>query len=75
MSMTNSTDRVEIITSVQRRRRWRAPKKVRMVEETFGTSDGGARQPDRGWQRGFTALKVKLASLEGGTPLWPLDLS
>src|SRR6478672_12195238 len=35
VSMTNSTDRVEIITSVQRRRRWTAPEKVRMVEETF----------------------------------------
>ena len=35
MSVTNSTDRVEIITSVQRRRRWTAPEKVRMVEETF----------------------------------------
>src|SRR5262249_22108045 len=33
--MTNSSDRVEIITSVQRRRRWTAPEKVRMVEETF----------------------------------------
>lgn len=33
--MTNSTDRLEIITSVQRRRRWTAPEKVRMVEETF----------------------------------------
>src|SRR5262249_31787151 len=33
--MTNSTDGVEIITSVQRRRRWTAPEKVRMVEETF----------------------------------------
>src|ERR1700747_55055 len=33
--MTNSTNRVEIITSVQRRRRWTAPEKVRMVEETF----------------------------------------
>src|SRR5262249_18507017 len=28
-------DRVEIITSVQRRRRWTAAEKVRMVEETF----------------------------------------
>jgi len=34
--MTNSTNRVEIITSVQRRRRWMAPEKVRMVEETLG---------------------------------------
>jgi transposase len=35
VSMTNTTDRVEIITSVQRRRRWTASEKVRMVEETF----------------------------------------
>ena len=69
MSMTNSTDRVEIITSVQRRRRWTAPEKVRMVGETFepgmtvslvarrhGVAPNrlfdGARQPDRGRQRG-----------------------
>jgi hypothetical protein len=30
--MTNPTDCVEIITSVQRRRRWTASEKVRMVE-------------------------------------------
>ena len=35
VSMTNPTDCVEIITSVQRRRRWTACEKVRMVEETF----------------------------------------
>jgi transposase len=35
VSMTNPTDRVEIITSVQRRRRWTASEKVRIVEETF----------------------------------------
>ncbi len=35
MSMTNPTNHVEIITSVQRRRRWTAAEKVRMVEETF----------------------------------------
>src|SRR5882757_4193856 len=33
--MSNPANRVEIITSVQRRRRWSAPEKVRMVEETF----------------------------------------
>src|SRR6476661_446629 len=33
--MTNTSDRVEVITSVQRRRRWTASEKVRMVEETF----------------------------------------
>ena len=35
MFMTDTPDRVEIITSVQRRRRWTASEKVRMVEETF----------------------------------------
>ena len=35
MSMTNPSDRVEIITSVQRRRRWTASEKVQIVEETF----------------------------------------
>src|SRR5262245_53851434 len=34
VSMTNPADRVEIITSVQRRRRWTASEKVRIVEET-----------------------------------------
>jgi transposase len=33
--MSNPADRGEIITSVQRRRRWAAAEKVRMVEETF----------------------------------------
>src|SRR5262245_60628972 len=33
--MSNPAHRVEIITSVQRRRRWTASEKVRMVEETF----------------------------------------
>src|SRR5262245_41707218 len=35
VSMTNPADRVEIITSVQYRRRWTAPEKVRMVEGSF----------------------------------------
>jgi transposase len=35
VSTTNPTDHVEIITSVQRRRRWTASEKVRMVEESF----------------------------------------
>ena len=35
MSMSNPTNHIEIITSVQRRRRWTASEKVRMVEETF----------------------------------------
>ena len=35
MSMTNPPNRIEVVTSVQRRRRWTASEKVRMVEETF----------------------------------------
>ena len=35
MSMTGSIDRVEVITSVQRRRRWSAEEKTRIVEETY----------------------------------------
>jgi transposase len=35
MPMTGSIDRVEVITSVQRRRRWSAEEKTRIVEETY----------------------------------------
>ena len=35
MSMINPPNRIEVVTSVQRRRRWTASEKVRMVEETF----------------------------------------
>ncbi len=35
MSMTNSSNPIEVITSVQSRRRWTASEKVRMVEETL----------------------------------------
>ena len=34
MSMTGNIDRVEVITSVQRRRRWSAEEKARIVQET-----------------------------------------
>src|ERR1700748_1954465 len=33
--MINPPHRIEVVTSVQRRRRWTASEKVRMVEETF----------------------------------------
>ena len=35
MTNTSGPNRVEIITSVQRRRRWTAAEKVRLVEQTF----------------------------------------
>jgi len=44
VSMNNPTDRIEIITSVQRRRRWTASEKVRMVEETFEHATSSKKQ-------------------------------
>ena len=35
MSMTGKIDRVEVITSVQRRRRWSAEEKTRIVQEAY----------------------------------------
>jgi transposase len=35
MSMTDHSPRIEVITSVQRRRRWSATEKMQMVEETY----------------------------------------
>ena len=35
MSMTENIDRIEVITSVQRRRRWSADEKARIVQETY----------------------------------------
>jgi transposase-like protein len=35
VSMTGNADRVEVITSVQRRRRWSAEEKARIVQETY----------------------------------------
>jgi transposase len=35
MPMTGNIDRIEVITSVQRRRRWSAEEKARIVQETY----------------------------------------
>ena len=35
MSMTGKIDRIEVITSVQRRRRWSVEEKARIVQETY----------------------------------------
>ena len=37
MSMTGKIDRVEVITSVQRRRRWSAEEKAQIVQETYAS--------------------------------------
>ena len=46
-----SPPRVEVITSVQRRRRWSAVEKVQMVEETTQRWDVRARRGEAGWRR------------------------
>ena len=38
MSMTGKIERVEVITSVQRRRRWSAEEKAAIVQETYAPS-------------------------------------
>ena len=35
VSMTDTSPKVEVITAIQRRRRWSADERVRMVEETY----------------------------------------
>jgi len=40
--MTNTPDHIEIVTSVQRGRRWTAAEKMRLVEATFAS-----RSPER----------------------------
>ena len=52
VSMTNPADRVEIITSVQRPRRWTASEKVRIVEETFSRHAYWLRRVHRQWRLG-----------------------
>lgn len=36
MRMTDTSEKVEVVTSVQRRRRWTAAEKMQMVEESLG---------------------------------------
>src|SRR5215475_6369146 len=42
VSMTGKIDRVEVITSVQRRRRWSAEEKARIVQETYAPGMSGS---------------------------------
>ena len=35
MSLTGKIDRIEVITSVRRRRRWSAEEKAQIVQETY----------------------------------------
>ena len=50
MSMTGKSERVEVITSVERRRRWTAEEKAAIVQETpafAGAGAVGAGEPGR----------------------------
>ena len=62
MSMINPPNCIEVVTSVQRRRRWTASEKVRMVEETFAPGMTGmvAKPEYRGTATGFAYVFVKL---------------
>jgi transposase len=48
--MTDHSAKIEVITSVQRRRRWNGAEKMRMVEETYEpeATVSGARRTHRG---------------------------
>ena len=54
MSMTGKIDRIEVITSVQRRRRWSAEEKARIVQETPACAGAGSARRDyrcRWWRQ------------------------
>src|SRR3954467_5088855 len=61
-------ERVEVITSVQRRRRWSTEEKVRIVEETYLPGNSVSREAS--WHRGQPALHLAQvaarASLDDG---------
>jgi len=76
--MTRNTQRIEVITSVQRRRRWTAGEKLAMVDETFeaGASvssvarhHGVAPNQLFGWRR--LAADGALTATGAGEPVVP----
>jgi transposase len=54
---------VEVITSIQRRRRWSAAERARMVEETYAP---GASVSSVAWQHGVNPNKLFPWCLLGG---------
>ena len=59
-----SPPRVEVITSVQRRRRWPTAEKIRLVEETMQPGDVGVLRGPASGRR--SQLAVQLASTNAG---------
>ena len=66
MSMTNPTDRIEIITSVQRWRRWTASDKIRMVDENFEPGRNGELGSAPAWHCPKPAVHVRRLVSHGG---------
>src|SRR5829696_7860741 len=58
-------ERVEVITSVQRRRRWSTEEKVRIVEETVSARQLGLARREASWHRGQPALHLAQADGAG----------
>src|SRR5215471_5606167 len=67
VSMTNPANRVEIFTSVKRRRRRTASEKVRIVEETFEPGMIGTLGSSPPWRCPEPALHLAPALRPGGT--------
>ena len=61
MSMTGNIDRVEVITSVQRRRRWSAEEKARTVQETYAPGMSVALVGAAAWGRARTQCHLASA--------------
>ena len=66
MSMTNPTDRIEIITSVRRWRRWTASDKIRMMEENFEPGMNGELGSSPAWHCPKPAVHVRRLVSQGG---------
>src|ERR1041385_166274 len=78
VSMTGNIDRVEVITSVQRRRRWSAEEKARIVQETYAPGCSVslvARQHGVASNQVFTWRRLyaegALSAIGAGEEVWP----
>ena len=58
-------ERVEVITSVQRRRRWSTEEKVRIVEETYLPGNSGLARREASWHRGQPAFHWRRLMAQG----------
>ena len=71
MTMTGSVDRVEVITSVQRRRRWSAEEKARIVQETPAFARAGSMHRGcrcRWWRASTGSRRTRYSNGDSSTP-------